>query len=282
MEDKPNKDSIKEMLEGHKKKFNVIAVIVGIAVVLIIVFGGLYIVETLNTTPKTSTEENLNKYMENANKQVENSNSNAQNQKTVSTVSENVTKLSKPANNIPSAQQKQPAKTQAVQKTGQTAAEQTQTQPKTYTVSGKNTSSKNGSMEQKSGKNGLSGPQIINPYAQKKSKKTAYAGKPVSKHKASAKRHIRHKSHKYISVKKYALQVSSNLNKKFVSITLSKLKRCGYRSYVRIKIINNKVYRRVMVGPIRGYTAAKDEAVLIKRQLRLKYIPIIKKYDKIP
>jgi len=292
MDNKPDKDSIKEMLEGHKKKFNVVAVVVGIAVIIVIGLGAFYVIHTLNSTPQSYTEKNLNKYMENTKAQTENSNT--------QTESVNV-------NNTAPTSANEAQNTKVGQNSTQNNNSKNVNQPKMYpvaTTTGNNT--KNGNVTSAASNNqntnssnkqqtkaASSGPQIINPYAKPKqenirtakvnTQKTKKSVKVKHKQVYTAKKIVkRHKKHVYVAKKKYALQVSSNLDKKFVSITLNKLKRCGYNAYIRIKIINNKVYRRVMVGPIAGYTAAKDEALLIKRQLKLNYMPIIKRYDKIP
>ncbi len=296
MDNKSDKNSIKEMLEGHKKKFNVVAVVVGIAVVIVIGLGAFYVIHTLNSTPQSYTEKNLNKYMENTKAQTENSNTQTESVNVNNTTPTNENE----AQNTETSQN-------STQGNAQSNNNQNTNQPKTYpvaTASGNNTQNENAAVtpsnnqnansnENQQSKATSSGPQIINPYAKPEQKKTRISKVNAQKTKTNtaikhkktyaAKKMIkRHKKHGYVAKKQYALQVSSNLDKKFVSITLNKLKRCGYKAYIRIKIINNKVYRRVMVGPISGYTAAKDEAILIKRQLKLNYMPIIKRYDKIP
>ncbi len=296
MDNKSDKNNIKEMLEGHKKKFNLVAVVVGIAVVIVIGLGAFYVIHTLNSTPQSYTQKNLNKYMENTKAQTENSNTQTESVNTNNTAPTNTNE----AKNAEAEQNSNQSNTQ-------NNNTQNVNQPKTYpvaTATGNNTKNGNvtaassnnqntNSTENQQTKATSSGPQIINPYAKPEQKKTQISKVNTQKTKTNtaikhkkayaAKKIIkRHKKHGYIAKRQYALQVSSNLDKKFVSITLNKLKRCGYKTYIRIKIINNKVYRRVMVGPIAGYTAAKDEAILIKRQLKLSYMPIIKRYDKIP
>ncbi len=296
MDNKSDKDTIKEMLEGHKKKFNVVAVLIGIAVIVIIGLGAVYVIHTLNSTPKSYTEAKLNKYMENTKAQTESNNIQKENANVstsqVSSTEENEQRKAQPAKENENMQQNQqnnqsPNPYPAVSPT----VGNNTTISESNNINSQTTTSKNGVNRKMQ-----SGPQIINPYAKnnKTQMKTLTANTKrigsakIKKHKKhyAKEKYIKHakqyKRHKYTSKKQYVLQVSSNLDKKFVSLTLAKLKRCGYKAYIRIKIINNKVYRRVMVGPINGYTDAKDRALLIKRQLNLNYVPIIKKYDKVP
>ncbi len=306
MDNNSDKNSIKEMLEGHKKKFNVVAVVVGIAVVAVIALGAAYVIHTLNSSPKSYTEENLNKYMESTKEQTENVNAQPKNVNAVQNNAQNTSEngVNQSANNSKNGVEENAQNNQGGNQP-KTYPVVTQTGNKTQTAGKINNNMNNTTqtVASQSGKNmqknqqSVSGPQIINPYAKEKPSKIKNSAKSginskietknnsKTKHKrvlVAEKTTRKHKKYRHTAVKKYVLQVSSNLDKKFVSVTLEKLKRCGYKAYIRIKIINNKVYRRVMVGPIAGYTAAKDEALLIKRQLRLNYMPIIKKYDKIP
>ncbi len=255
MDNKPNKNTIKEMLEGHKKGTNLVAIIIGIVVVLILGVAAVYMLSTLKHTPKNYAKEDFSKYMENKNY---NTSQETNRQQENNQINQPATK------NVDNAQGENQIQTYELPKA----------EDNTTVNSSKTTE--------------ISEPQIINPYAPKNAEK--HKGiKKISQHRhteyekhAAIKKHkaVVHK-HKYIK-RRYVLQVTSNLNKRFASATVSKLKSCGHNAYSRIKIVNNKIFTRVMVGPINGYSAAKEEALLIKKQLHLKYMPIIKRYAKVP
>lgn len=255
---KSNKNTIKEMLEGHKKGVNFVAVIIGIVVVLILGIAAVYMFSTLKSKPQNYAKEDFSKYMENKNYNA------AQN------IEEN----------------RQPKNTQTNQSIYEnTDNMQGENQIKTYELpeAKDNATSANSSKATE-----VTEPQIINPYAEKSAEKHKSIKASQPKH-TKYKKHAAIKKHKVVIAhkhnytgKKYMLQVTSNLNKKFAAATVSKLKSCGHDAYSRVKIINNKIFTRVMVGPINGYSAAKEEALLIKKQLHLKYMPTIKRYAKVP
>ncbi len=132
-------------------------------------------------------------------------------------------------------------------------------------------------------------PQIINPHKEENKKETAAIKKQTKSNtvkKTQSTKKVKKNcektavKHEYV-VKNYVLQVSSCLSKKAVSNTVLRLKKYGHKAFTEEKIINSKKYTRVMVGPTKGYLVAKKEAMNIKSQLKLPYMPIVKRYDKI-
>ncbi|WP_035587775.1 SPOR domain-containing protein [Hippea jasoniae] len=264
MADPENKDKIKEILEGHSKKFSTAEIIVGIVVVLIIGVGAGYAIFKLILPPPTPIEYQTQPINEQQNIQL------AQTPKQAP--------LPQPEINN---KENQPNQNQT-----------TPPQQEQQAVVGNNTETQQAQITTQTQKQ-TQGPEIINPY-KKTTQKPKLQTKPASTHKPKlttkktshakhyiATRHSKVKKHK-TTTRKYILQVSSNSNRKFAIATVLKLRKCGHKAYTKEIEIKGKKYTRVYVGPIKGYEAAKDEAENIKRQLHLGYLPIIKRYDKVP
>ncbi len=262
MSEPEDKDKIKEILEGHNKKFTTAELIVGIVVILIIGCGIGYAVFKLLTPsvtipPKTITE--------------------VQQPQTPPITEEkgNVTQQSAQIN-------KQVPKT----------SEENATQSSQVIALGNNTKTKMSNMQQ-------TGPKIIPPKPIMKSKAAPVKMKEIKRPKLpkpkqvtvkkksithlaavhavrKVKRRIRHK--RFVSGK-YVLQVSSNKNRKFALLTVIKLRKCGHNAYTKEVEIKGEKFTRVYVGPIRGYIVAKAEAKEIKKQLHLGYLPMIIRDD---
>ncbi len=81
---------------------------------------------------------------------------------------------------------------------------------------------------------------------------------------------------------RFVVQVSSYQNKKQAISMVEKLKKLGYNSFAMSVLINNKTYTRVMIGPFDNYFTAKSTAISVKEKAKLKYMPMIRKYDKLP
>ncbi|WP_022669954.1 SPOR domain-containing protein [Hippea alviniae] len=259
-----DKDKIKEILEGHSKKFTAVELIVGIVVVLLVGAGIGYAIFKLLAPPSVPPVE----YQAPSSEVVQ----------------------PNPIKETPPPQPVVPQATQNEQAQKESNLSETTQTP--------NTQESNEYAVQSESQQ-PAGPQIITPKkqseatqketiptVQKKEKKQPKHTVAVAKPKP--KKEIKHKitkpkSHKsYASLKKYVIWVSSNENRKFALVTVLKLRKCGHNAFSKEVNIKGKTYTRVYVGPIKGYEAAKTEAKEIKKQLKLSYMPIIKRYDKIP
>ncbi len=271
-----NKDKIKEILEGHNKKFTAAELIVGIVVLLVIgCVIGYAIFKIL--TPKQITPNNVITKVQ---------------QPPVPKVTEN----KKMAVNVSS--KKQVINTKA--KTGESKEK-----------IGNNTEISITNNIQNKGQNEQTGPKIITPEAenninnnqlQNKQNAKVYSSKQIAKTKNTTPKEkmtmmkqkarinvtkkytivhhrVTHKYHGYIRAIKYVIQVSSNKIRKLALLNVIKLRRCGHNAFTKEVEVKGAKYTRVYVGPIKGYSLAKEEAKEIKRQLHLKYFPLIKKDD---
>ncbi len=284
---KPDKDTIREMLEGRKRRSSTITIVVGVIVVLLILVGVGYVIYSLTSTNKNYTEEIAPPPAETAQKSTP-----AQPEQLAQTQPEQTTVIEKKPKAVPQ-QTEQTAEKKGVQ--NQTAAKKS-VESAQETPSKQSAPEKSRQVETTSNVKEVTGPQIINPYAIKKMAKTtagatkpaqttqANIGKTIRKtvtKKTAAIKHERRKTSKRV-LAKYTIQVSSNLDKKVVRYTIKELKSWGYNVYTRLKPLNNKLYTRVFVGPVEGYDNAKKIAETIKKRLHLSYMPIIRKYDKVP
>ncbi len=100
------------------------------------------------------------------------------------------------------------------------------------------------------------------------------------KHAAPTKQVVSNKD-KHVK-NKYVVQISSYQNKKQAQEMLNNLKKAGYTAFLTTALINNTTYTRVMIGPFDGYFDAKKVALSAKEKMKLKYMPMIKKYAKLP
>ncbi|AEA33936.1 SPOR domain-containing protein [Hippea maritima] len=262
----PDKDKIKEILEGHNKRFTATELIVGIIVILLIGTGVGYALFKIFSPP---TQPNEYTHIE------ENLQNEVQNNNTIEEQPYKETQAETEKQNLP---QQTPQQTQKYSQQEEIQTPAIQQTEKAQTQQG---------------------PQIVNPYKEQQTSNSEQkqAKTEITRHKEAqsitantsvkkAKKHITHKTitarkkHKTI-LKKYILQVSSNSNRKLALLTTIKLRKCGHNAFTKEVTIKGKTYTRVMVGPIEGYQAAKEEAKNIKKQLHLKYTPIIKRYDKV-
>ena len=267
-----DKDKIKEILEGHSKKFSTVEIIVGIVVVLLIGSGIGYAIFKLLSPPSNTTSVEYQ-------------------MQTPESVQSNPIKET-PSEPIESTQENEEIKQE---NNGITGNETLATQEPTTVNKATPTTAKEETEKQTQPANG---PQIVNlenqiQTVQKKEQPTqTEKEKPKAKQTVTQKpkKEIKHhtvkpkpKTHKkYAAAKKYIIWVSSNKNRKFALTTVLKLRKCGHNAFIKEVEVKGKTYTRVYVGPVNGYYAAKIKAREIKKQLKLSYMPIIKKYDKIP
>ena len=263
-----NKDKIKEILEGHNKKFTAAELIVGIVVLLVVgCVIGYAIFKIL--TPKQITPNNIITKVQ---------------QPPVPKVTEN----KKMAVNVSS--KKQVINTKA--KIGESKEK-----------IGNNTEISTTNNIQNKGQNEQTGPKIITPKAENNINSNQLQNKQkiattknttpkekmrivkqkartnVTKKYTIVHHRVTHKYHGYIRAIKYVIQVSSNKIRKLALLNVIKLRRCGHNAFTKEVEVKGAKYTRVYVGPIKGYSLAKEEAKEIKRQLHLRYFPLIKKDD---
>jgi len=263
MAEPENKDKIKEILEGHNKKFTTTELIVGIIVLLIIGCGiGYAIFKLLTPAPTQIPPANT------------------------------VTEVQQPA--IPQTTEEENAAVNQETNQAQPPVVQnnTTTEEKNQYQNLENNTAQNTNV-QTSQQNQV-GPNIIPPTSTSnkvqeqtptKATKTQTSYKPkrvtpkttTVTERAEHKRHI--KKHVYTHITKYYIQVSSNKNRKLALLNVIKLRKCGHNAFTKEVEVKGVKYTRVYVGPIKGYTVAKQEAKEIKKQLHLEYLPLIKKDD---
>ncbi|WP_025270097.1 SPOR domain-containing protein [Hippea sp. KM1] len=260
----PDKDKIKEILEGHSKKFSAVELIVGIAVILVIGAGVGYALFKILSPPSqpeyAHIEENIPSqveptYTQNQPQQEAEQQQPEAIQEPIQT--ESPSEKAAQTESIP--QQEEGPQIINTTKTQQQTANK-QSKPQTETIQKQ---TKQTQVSHNKPKTERSIPKKTKPH------------KTVIAH--TKTKHTHSKKH----LKKYILQVSSNSNRKLALLTVIKLRKCGYKAFTKEIEVNGKKYTRVMVGPIEGYEAAKVEAKQIKKQLHLNYTPIIKKYDKV-
>ncbi len=302
MSEPENKDKIKEILEGHNKKFTPLELIVGIIVILIIGSGIGYAIFKLltpspTTPPRAITEiqqPQIPPMNEEENSSVEQPKVKTSTEKQLESVENKTGETTNVATTSPAPQpaaesEKEEQKGGKTQKdVGMESTASNETEANTSAVS-----------EQ-------AGPKIIPPKSEieqgEKLEKRVKSGihKSAAKVKKGVKNTLKKKieknrralaiykskesSHRVKLQRKshagvYILQVSSNKNRKLAILTVIKLRKCGHKAYTREVEINGEKYTRVYVGPIKGYSAARLEAKEIKRQLHLGYLPIIKRND---
>ena len=276
-----NKDKIKEILEGHNKKFTAVELVVGIVVLLLIGCAIGYVIFEL-LTPKQTTPNNIitkvqqppipnateNKVVVNTNSktQVTNNNKNpVENNKNIENGTETSSTITMASNNT------------------QNKEENEQTGPKIITPESENSANNNNNNNLKNEKSKKTQSSIHvatttmkNTTHKKATKK--YKTTIVKKHSTASNR-VAYKHHRYIHPTRYIIQVSSNKNRKLALLNVIKLRKCGHNAFTKEVKIKGTRYTRVYVGPIKGYSVAKQEAKEIKKQLHLKYFPLIKKDD---
>ncbi len=260
MEDN-NKDRIKEILQKQKNKSGTKVIIIVSAIILIVGIAAGYIINSLVSTKKTNTAITLNQMSKNTDEEQSNPQFDSND----------------------------------LQNSAEDLGSNNSEEIKTYAIQSDN-SDKNNTKDNLS--EGVSTPTIVNPYSDNKgneSSQSTYKNnnnvfqpkvKKVLEHKkttvAKTKKHrVLHKKTVH-HLRRYVIQVSSNLNRSQALRNVLKLRKCGHKTYSKKVVVNNKTYTRVMVGPISGYSAAKEESLNIKRQLKLGYFPIIKRYVKVP
>ncbi len=268
MAEPENKDKIKEILEGHNKKFTTTELIVGIIVLLIIGCGIGYAIFKLltpapNQIPPTSTVTAVQQPAIPQSTEEENTAVNEETKQTQPPVVQNNTSENEEEN------QYQNVENNTAQNAVAQNSEQNQIGPNIIPP----TSTTNQIQKQPTTK--------PNEEAKKQTLQTKRAVSKTSKATATkrvkTKRHI--KKHVYTRVTKYYIQVSSNKNRKLALLNVIKLRKCGHNAFTKEVKIKGVKYTRVYVGPIKGYTLAKEEAKEIKKQLHLGYLPLIKKDD---
>ena len=264
MADPENKDKIKELLEGHNKKFTTTELIVGIIVLLIIGCGIGYAIFKLLTPAPTQIP---------------------------------------PANTITEVQQPPIPQTTTEKKNTVVNQQTNQTQPEVVQNNTSETESQYQSVENNTAQNINTsanqqiGPNIIPPattnqpqeqapkenkkiktqVSQKQRKITTTSNKLTTAKRTVHKRRI--KKHVYAHTTKYYIQVSSNKNRKLALLNVIKLRKCGHNAFTKEVEVKGEKFTRVYVGPINGYALAKQEAREIKKQLHLRYLPLVKKDD---
>ncbi len=297
-----NKDKIKEILEGHNKKFTPLELIVGIIVILIIGSGIGYAIFKLLTPSQTVPPKAITEIQQTQIPPVSAEESKVVKEPKVKTSSRKQMESVENGNNnagsvVASNSVSQPS-------SGLSKKEEMNTQPentsKAKVGSGNTTEVKTKAL---SGQEGL---KIIPPQTKSQPAQGVVSSAKNNLHKAvnkvrksvkliageKKKKNIRVASHvrvkrkesgakryRRIGTKTYVLQVSSNRDRKLAILTVVKLRKCGHKAYTKEVEIKGQKYTRVYVGPIKGYSAAKLEAKEIKRQLRLGYLPIIRKDD---
>jgi len=303
MSEPENKDKIKEILEGHNKKFTPLELIVGIIVILIIGSGiGYAIFKLLTPSPATPPRAITELQQPQVPPMNEEENGSVEQQKVKTSSEGQLESVENKSNELNSSSVASTSVSQSVEepeKVEQTESNTRKSVGTENTVGNETKGGANAALEQ-------TGPKIIPPKsktelnekAEKKVKtsiqksavkinkgvRTASKGKTRKGNRAMAlnkskgvshKSKLRRKSHGGV----YILQVSSNKNRKLAILTVIKLRKCGHKAYTREVEVKGVKYTRVYVGPIKGYSAARLEAREIKRQLHLGYLPIIKRDD---
>jgi len=248
-----NKNQIKNMLETHQKQYSLSTLIISVVVALLVGVAAGYGVKSFIESGKNVSDQAIS-------------------EKNYST-----SYLNEEDNTI---QNEQP--TEAKNSTEDYTIDGNNTQIPNAVNSGLNT------QDNSSVANNESGPEIISPEVNKSSSRKTetklvnktHTKKILFKHSKSKRRISRHTATKRKSnLKKYVIQVSSNLNRKVALSTLVKLNKYGFKAYIVCVNIHNKAHTRIMVGPIMGHRAAIFQSSKIKKKLRLTYSPLIKKYD---
>lgn len=271
MAEPENKDKIKEILEGHNKKFTAVELIVGIVVLLAIGCAIGYVIFKL-LTPKQTTPNIITKVQQPpVPKVAENKEITVNTKPKTQTINiktetgennENIgnnTEISSTANSTQNEEQNE------------------QTGPNIITPETESNINNNGLLQNKQNTKIQNKKQIAEKVNQIP-KRTIKKHKTVLTRKHATHK-VTHKHHRYINAVKYVIQVSSNKNRRLALLNVIKLRKCGHTAFTKEIEIKGVKYTRVYVGPIKDYSLAKEEAREIKKQLHLSYFPLIKKDD---
>ncbi len=303
MSEPENKDKIKEILEGHNKKFTPLELIVGIIVILIIGSGIGYAIFKLLTPSPTPPPRAITEIQQPQVPPVNEEENSSVEQPKVKTSSEkqleSVENKQSETNSVAAASNSNAKPTTESEEGEQIEGNTQKSSSVISTVNNETEVSTKPASEQ-------AGPKIIPPKSEteaktkvnrevkkgfgekaaeiKESVKSITNKKTVRKGKLAAfnkpkrvSRRVKRRKKGHLGV--YVLQVSSNKNRKLAILTVIKLRKCGHKAYTKEVSVKGEKYTRVYVGPIKGYSAAKLEAKEIKRQLHLGYTPIIKRDD---
>ncbi len=273
-----NKDKIKEILEGHNKKFTAAELVVGIVVLLVIGCAIGYVVFKLLAPKQTTPNSIITKVQQppaptaTENKEV------AVNAKSKAEVTNKNKKAGENNKNIENGTETSSTVTMTSNNT-QNEEVSEQTGPKIITPESENSAKNNNNLKNEKNKKTQNNSHVAttrNTTPKRATKK--YKTTMVKKHSTTNNRVV-YKHHKYIHQTKYIIQVSSNKNRKLALLNVIKLRKCGHNAFTKEVKIKGTRYTRVYIGPIKGYSVAKQEAKEVKKQLHLKYFPLIKKDD---